>query len=62
VIVQVVLTLESGCEAGGYSRAWKNGLDDTRGKWRARGLDSIRWHEANANLMKKHKVKLIVES
>jgi hypothetical protein len=54
VIVQVVLTLESGCEAGGYSRAWKDGLDDTRDKWRARGLDSIRWHEANANLMKKH--------
>lgn len=37
-------------------------LDDTRAKWRARGLGSIRWHEANANLMKKHKVKLIVES
>ena len=31
-------------------------------KARARGLGSIRWHEANANLMKKHKVKLIGES
>jgi hypothetical protein len=63
VIVQVVLTLESGCEAGGYKRAWKNGLAGRyQGEWRARGLGSIRWHEANANLMKKHKVKLIVES
>jgi hypothetical protein len=46
MIVQVVHTLESGFGAGGHNRTCKNELEDTRTKWRTRGLGSIRWHEA----------------
>ena len=44
MIVHVVVTLESGCEAGGYKRAWKNGLAGRYQGQVARtrsGLDSV---------------------